>query len=183
MDAEERRQVTVEWNDTDVGSVKTSVSTGFLKHSQTNARGVCCHPSGSTVVLSRAGSIGQPVGKVLRQFDIKPDTRVAICLEPSIELLVAIFGVLKAGAAYAPISPSTPKKRVQLLLEDTKAPILITKKEFTENGPHLSCRLILLDVHAADIEGQREEALVTRATPDNLAYVIYTSGSTGEPKG
>src|SRR5262249_8409107 len=110
-------------------------------------------------------------------------TRVAVCLEPSIELLVAILAVLKAGGAYTPILPSAPKKRVQFLVGNTQARFLITRKRFAQNLAPVACRAILLDAHARDIEGQGGHAVVNTAVPDNLAYVIYTSGSTGDPKG
>ena len=184
MDAEERRQVTVEWSDTEVGFRQNGCLHELFEAQARRTPEACAivHQD-RQLSYQELDRRANRLARYLRQFDIKPDTRVAICLEPSIELLVAIFAVLKAGGAYTPISPSTPEKRVRFLLEDTKAPILITKKRFTENGLQLPCHLILLDVHAADIECQQAEALVKEVTPDNLAYVIYTSGSTGEPKG
>ncbi len=184
MDTAEHLQVTAGWNDTDV-SFRRDVCLHELVETQVKRTPLACAIVYQDQQLSyqELDRRANQLARYLRQFDIKPDTKVSICLEPSIELMVAILAVLKAGGAYNPISPSTPKQRVQFLLEDTGAPVLITKSRFLEDNAQFPCHVILLDAHAADIARQRAEPISNAALPDNLAYIIYTSGSTGKPKG
>jgi len=123
------------------------------------------------------------LARYLRQLGSRPETRIAICLEPSIELLVAILGVLKVGSAYVPISAATPLQRMQRILLDTSSPILIAGAALTRRSPELRCQVLPYDTANPEIDGQPSERLLNEAAPDNLAYVIYTSGSTGAPKG
>ena len=99
----------------------------------------------------------------LREQGIGPDNLVALCLPRSPELVVAMLGVLKAGAAYLPVDPAYPQERIELLLDDSRA------------------KLVLREL--PDLRGGRDDEPEPLAGPDDLAYVIYTSGSTGRPKG
>ena len=128
-----------------------------------------------------------------------PDTVVAIALERSFEMVIALMAVLKAGGAYLPLDPDYPQDRLAYMLEDSKADILVTRKEISD-------RLSLVHNHApahdapahiVSLEDTRLHAALDRMAthaitqderntplkPDHLAYVIYTSGSTGKPKG
>ncbi len=119
----------------------------------------------------------------LRALGAGPETMVALFLEPSPEMIVAILGVLKAGAAYVPLDPEYPADRIGFVLEDTAAPLLISRAGLLERLPAHQARVIGLDRDAEQLAGYSAENLAPRATPENLAYVIYTSGSTGRPKG
>nr|QEO74125.1 condensation domain-containing protein [uncultured bacterium] len=99
----------------------------------------------------------------LRRSGIGPESRVAVSLERSPDLLIALLGVLKAGGAYIPLDPTYPADRVAWVLEDSRASVLLTA----------------LDDFSRESESNPEPL----ADPENLAYVIYTSGSTGRPKG
>ena len=185
MDRAEHQKVTVEWNDTDVDH-RQEACLHDLFAAQVKRTPAACAIVHRQQQLSyqEIDQWANRLGRYLQQqFDIKPDTKLAIYLEPSIELLVVIFAVLKAGGAYIPISPSMPRERVQFLLSDTKSSILITKEQFTETGLEFPCQTLLLDADADSIDRQLGSPPIHQATPENLAYVIYTSGSTGEPKG
>jgi amino acid adenylation domain-containing protein len=125
----------------------------------------------------------------LRRLGVGPEDRVALCLERSTDLVVAILGVLGSGAAYLPVDPSYPDDRKAFLLEDSGAAVLIGHRSAVEGlgGAAAQVRTVLLDdpATAAAIAAQSPEPLAGGggASPDNLAYVIYTSGSTGRPKG
>ena len=109
---------------------------------------------------------------------------VALWLERSPEMIVAILGTLKAGAAYVPLDPTTPAERLRLVLNDTGARVLLTQRSLADRLPEPGVAVLCLDDPAADLE--REDG---SRPPDSgvqsgdLAYVIYTSGSTGRPKG
>ena len=119
----------------------------------------------------------------LRSLGVRPDSLVALCLERSLEMVVAILGTMKAGAAYVPIDPAYPADRVAFMLSDANAPVLLTQKALQEKLPKVSAKIICLDSGWEIIRQESEAAPVTGVTAENLAYVIYTSGSTGRPKG
>lgn len=119
----------------------------------------------------------------LRSLGAKPDTLIAVCLYPSLHLMVGILGILKAGSAYVPLDPSYPIERLQFMLADTQSPIIITEKKLSHLFKNCQARIICLDTFKKQIAEYPETNLTPLHNLDNLAYVIYTSGSTGKPKG
>jgi non-ribosomal peptide synthetase component F len=128
----------------------------------------------------------------LRTLGAGPERLVALYMEHSIEVLCAILGVLKAGAAYVPVDPAaTPKERLAFILQDTSqgtatsgaSPLLITHSRLVKDIPSDLAEVVTLDSDFASIEQYPTSNPEPAATPANLAYVIYTSGSTGKPKG
>jgi amino acid adenylation domain-containing protein len=116
---------------------------------------------------------------------VRPEARVGICCERSPEMLVAILGVLKAGAAYVPIDPAYPRERIAFLLEDSRAPVLITQQALRGRLPEVAAEVVCLDGDGPRIarEPEGEPPSARSVLPRQVAYVIYTSGSTGRPKG
>ena len=117
-----------------------------------------------------------------------PGGLVAVCMERSIEMVIALYGILKAGAAYVPIDPEYPADRVAFMLEDTDAPILLTQRAVAGTLGQGRARVIALDDPGRETAPARTAPVSTAEAPqkpglDDLAYVIYTSGSTGKPKG
>ncbi len=120
----------------------------------------------------------------LRALDVGPEVLVGICVERSLEMVVGLLGILKAGGTYVPLNPSYPAARLKFILEDTQAPVLLTQERLVEGLPdEHSTKVVRLDADWPVIARKAEENVASRATTDNLAYVIYTSGSTGQPKG
>jgi amino acid adenylation domain-containing protein len=118
----------------------------------------------------------------LRDVGVRPEATVAVRLEPSVDLLIALLAVLKAGGAYVPIAPATPQRRLQHIVADTRALVLLTTTALGAQLPDLACPVLAVDA-VASIGEPTAGGLKDRAVPDNLAYVLYTSGSTGTPKG
>ena len=117
----------------------------------------------------------------LRAQGVGPDTLVALFLDPSPEIAVAILGVLKAGGAYVPLDPEYPAERLRFVFDDARAPLVVTQERLLERLPDGAPPAICLDDAALDaLPASAPEPL---ARPEHLAYVIYTSGSTGKPKG
>ncbi|MCW3093594.1 MAG: amino acid adenylation domain protein [Ferruginibacter sp.] len=112
------------------------------------------------------------------------ETLIPICFERSMEMIIAIMGVLKAGAAYVPISPGYPLERIKFMIGDIRATILLCNKE-TSRKLEGSCKIenIETDLRSAAIRSQPKSNLTSRPSSRQAAYVIYTSGSTGKPKG
>jgi amino acid adenylation domain-containing protein len=119
----------------------------------------------------------------LQNLGVKPQVLVGICLERSLEMVVAILGVIKAGGAYVPIDPNYPVERLNFILEDTQTPILLTQQDLLANLATTTAQVICLDRESEIIQRYSRENLVDKINIEQLMYVIYTSGSTGKPKG
>ncbi|MEB3358048.1 MAG: amino acid adenylation domain-containing protein [Synechococcales bacterium] len=118
----------------------------------------------------------------LQQLGAGPEVPVAIYLERSPELLIALLAILKTGAAYLPIDIALPGKGVSDRLEDAQAKILVTRQPLLQET-EVTAQVVCLDGDRDTISQHRRTNLASTATPANLAYIIYTSGSTGQPKG
>ncbi|MGA8763865.1 MAG: amino acid adenylation domain-containing protein [Candidatus Sulfotelmatobacter sp.] len=123
------------------------------------------------------------LARLLRKKGVGPEVPVAICLKRSLELLVALLGVLKAGGACVPLDPDYPSERLSHILQDSQAPILITQPELLSILGSTDAEVLHLEPGWEILEGESNENLLTEVVPGNLAYVIYTSGSTGKPRG
>ena len=108
---------------------------------------------------------------------------VGLCTERIPELMIAILGILKTGAAYVPIDPTYPAERQAFMLADAECPVLITQERLLENLPAYEGTAVCLDRDRPEIARRSTTPPPNAADPDGLAYVIYTSGSTGRPKG
>ncbi|MBD2044454.1 amino acid adenylation domain-containing protein [Coleofasciculus sp. FACHB-64] len=115
----------------------------------------------------------------LQNLGVKPEVVVGICVERSLEMVMGMLGIFKAGGAYLPLDPAMPKERLALMLQDAQVPVLLTQKQFLEIPQH-SAKVVCLDTDWETIEVESQNSI---QKPSNLAYVIYTSGSTGTPKG
>ncbi|WP_072620080.1 non-ribosomal peptide synthetase [Spirulina major] len=119
----------------------------------------------------------------LQQLGVQPDTLIGIYIERSLEMMVGLLGILKAGAAYVPLDPNYPPERIEYILENSATPILITSSTMLDSLPEHPAKIVCLDQDAAQITQQPDDNLASNVTPQNRCYVIFTSGSTGNPKG
>jgi amino acid adenylation domain-containing protein len=119
----------------------------------------------------------------LRTLGVGPEIPVGLCMERSLDVIVTLFGILKAGGVYVPIDPDYPPERLAFLLEDSQAPILVTQKHLRSKLPTPPSQLVCLDTDWQKISQQSAENPVSGVRGEHLAYIIYTSGSTGKPKG
>jgi len=119
----------------------------------------------------------------LQKIGVGPDVIVGICVERSIDMIVAMWGVLKAGGAYLPLDPVYPEERLKLMVEDSSARFIITQKHLNLDITHDRITPVFLDTDCEEIANESQANPISAAIPENLAYVIYTSGSTGKPKG
>jgi amino acid adenylation domain-containing protein/thioester reductase-like protein len=119
----------------------------------------------------------------LQSLGVKSETLVGVCIERSLEMLIALLAVLKAGGAYVPLDPSYPTDRLAFMLEDSELPILLTEQAQLANLPPSAARVVVLETDRLEIDLQNLDNVTSAVTSDNVAYTIYTSGSTGKPKG
>lgn len=115
--------------------------------------------------------------------EVGPDRLVGVCLNRSVEMVVALLAVMKSGAAYVPLDPAYPTDRVSYILEDSKAVCIISDSVLHQESGSLSAPVIMLDKVLPDLMLRESKLPIQRSSAENLAYVIYTSGSTGKPKG
>ena len=116
----------------------------------------------------------------LQLLGVKPETLVGLCVNRSVEMLVGMLGILKAGGAFVPLDPSYPKERLAFMLADSQVPVLVTQSVLLSRFPRHTSQVIYLDQPLPTIS---HRPFPVEATSDHLAYAIYTSGSTGNPKG
>ncbi|MEG4011366.1 MULTISPECIES: non-ribosomal peptide synthetase [unclassified Microcoleus] len=115
----------------------------------------------------------------LQNLGVEPESIVGICVDRSLETIVGMLGVLKAGGAYLPIDPTTPIERKALMLKDAQVKVLLVQQRLIESLPKTQANIVCIDTDIPTVS----TACTPRVSAGNLAYVIYTSGSTGIPKG
>ena len=189
LQGEERHRILYEWNDTAV-KYPSDKSVHELFEEQ-----VTRTPEATAVVFEEASlnyrelnRRANQLGHYLRKLGVKPDDRVAICVERGMEMIVALLAVLKAGGAYVPLDPTYPADRLRFMLEDCAPALLLTQGHLTELFSEIAETLPVLDLTEDSLlwgnqpESNQEHSVIG-LTSEHLAYVIYTSGSTGAPKG
>jgi amino acid adenylation domain-containing protein len=119
----------------------------------------------------------------LRKKGVGPDVLVGIFMERSLEMIIGMLAILKAGAAYVPVDPSYPGERVSFMLEDTRLSIILTQRSLFKKLSSQIAQIICVDTDEKEIREENSADLDCEVEPESLAYVIYTSGSTGKPKG
>ncbi|NJN10936.1 MAG: amino acid adenylation domain-containing protein, partial [Richelia sp. RM1_1_1] len=180
----EVQQLLVEWNDT-----KKDYPQDKCIHQLFEAQ-VEKTPSDIAVIFGQQqltyqelNSRANQLAHYLQQQGVKSDTVVGICMERSLEMLVGLLAIIKAGGAYMPLDPAYPKERLAFTLADSQVSVLLANTHLVNDLPPHSAQLVCIDTDSTKFDEYSSENLVSNATPDNLAYVIYTSGSTGKPKG
>ncbi|MFN7216594.1 amino acid adenylation domain-containing protein, partial [Microcystis sp.] len=119
----------------------------------------------------------------LRSLGVETEVIVGLCVERSLDMIVALIGILKAGAAYLPLDPEYPQERLQFMLEDSQVPLLLTQSSLIDKLPNHQSKTVFLAEIWTEIKPMNWDNLTVKVTASNLANVIYTSGSTGKPKG
>jgi amino acid adenylation domain-containing protein len=122
------------------------------------------------------------LARELQRRGVGPESLVAVMLDRSVELVVVLLGILKAGAAYVPLDPTYPQERIDDILKDSQARLLITRRSLAQRVPEQT-GVLWLDDQSEEVAADSAGEISVDVTAGNLAYVIYTSGSTGRPKG
>jgi non-ribosomal peptide synthetase component F len=119
------------------------------------------------------------VARYLRKRGVGPEILAGVCLERSLELVIALFGVWKAGGAYIPLDPAYPQDRLAFMVRDVEMEVLLTDERCKGMLPSASYKFVCLDSEWPTISRESTRNLDATANPSNLAYVMFTSGSTG----
>jgi amino acid adenylation domain-containing protein/FkbM family methyltransferase len=183
LSASERRQILSELNRTeaDLGGAVT-LSALFEARARLSPRNVALVAAGETLDYGELEARANRLAHLLRRLGVGPEVPVALHVERSFDLVIALLAIAKAGGAYVPIDPGYPRERRDFMLADSGASLLLVHAGDTGEGPRGGgLRVVRLDERPAEAESP--EPLPPLALPENLAYVLYTSGSTGRPKG
>jgi amino acid adenylation domain-containing protein len=179
----ERRQVVVEWNATAVSYPRdASVVSLFEEQVGKTPDAVAVVCGEERISYRELNERANRLGHYLKGLGVKRESLVGLCVERSVEMIVGMLGILKAGGAYVPLDPQHPKSRLEFMLKDIEAQVLLTQRRIADRVAGLAPRTICLD-DAAGWQQEPKSNPTLSASPRQLAYVIYTSGSTGEPKG
>lgn len=184
VSAAERHQLLVEWNRTRVSFPSTSCFHRLFEEQverRPDAPAVAC--GADRLTYRQLNERANRLAHHLRSLGAGPEARVGICLERSLEMLVGLLGVLKAGAAYVPLDPAYPKERITYMLEDAAVRLLVTQSEVLAGWAPPGITPVCLERDHEAIDRQSSQNPVLALDAANLAYTIYTSGSTGKPKG
>ena len=124
------------------------------------------------------------LARVLQQQGVQPGTYVAVMMERTIEMIVALLGILKAGGVYVPLEPAYPSDRLEWMLTDTQAPVILTQQHLVEQlPPHQAAVLCFETGWGSDLTAEAQAPASIKLDAEAVAYINYTSGSTGRPKG
>ncbi|WP_415835401.1 amino acid adenylation domain-containing protein, partial [Corallococcus soli] len=182
LSASERRLVLEQWSRTPGTLPEQPVHRLIEAHALRTPEAPAVRFGAETLTYDELNARANQLARHLRRLGVGPEVLVALCLERSVERVVAMLATLKVGGAWLSLDPSLPAERLDFIASNALAPVLLTHSSLE----HLLDRrgyVFLVDEHAERVERESTDNLDTHADASNLAYVIYTSGSTGRPKG
>ncbi|HEX5883539.1 MAG TPA: amino acid adenylation domain-containing protein, partial [Pyrinomonadaceae bacterium] len=182
----ERSVLLAQWNDTrkDSPSLGRSVHRIFEEQARKTPNRIALVCGSEQLTYAELNARANRLARYLLRNGVETESRVCICLEPGVELIVAALGVLKAGAAYVPLDPAYPDSRLAFMLDDCGARVLLSESRLLAGRvPSDDVTALCLDEKRAEIMRESPDDPAVTVSGDNLVYVIYTSGSTGRPKG
>ena len=172
------------WNSTDKNyPVEIPVHRCFEQQAELRPDAVAVVFEGESLTYRELNQRANRLAHFLRRLGVAPGALVAIHLDRSLEMIVGILAVLKAGGAYLPLDPTYPVDRLAYMIDDANAPVLLTHPALAERLPACRAHVVLLDKEIPSSSAVETQNPPSLASLEDLAYVIYTSGSTGKPKG
>ncbi|HEY3581495.1 MAG TPA: MupA/Atu3671 family FMN-dependent luciferase-like monooxygenase, partial [Pyrinomonadaceae bacterium] len=184
LSAGEREEIVYGWNETEVVvESELSIAEEIGVRALELDREVALVSGREEVSYAELNARANRLGRYLRRLGVGPEVVVGVCLERSVELVVGLLGVLKAGGAYLPLDPSYPRERLEWMLVDAGVQVVVSEETLRTVLGEFDGRVVCVDVEGDLIARESSDDLVDLVSDENLAYVIYTSGSTGRPKG
>ena len=183
LGAAERQTILRDWNDTVQPIASATVPELFAAQAVRTPEAVAVVFEEQQLTYGQLEERANQLAHHLRGLGVGPEVVVGLCVERSLQMVVGLLGILKAGGAYLPLDPSYPPERLAFMLEDSRAPVLLTQSSLVDELPAYGLRIVDLDADWPAIVRQPASAPPNTITAHNTAYVIYTSGSTGTPKG
>ncbi|WP_445627759.1 amino acid adenylation domain-containing protein [Nostoc sp. DSM 114167] len=178
LTAAEQQQLLV-WNDTQTDYPHKCIARLFEEQVERTPDAVAVSFQSQQLTYQQLNCQANKLAHHLQKLGVGPEVRVGICVERSLSMVIGLLAILKAGGAYVPLDPRSPQERLNYMLSDSQASVLLTDSSIALSGQPLT--VVCLDT--SDLCQNSQENPVSGVTPENLAYVMYTSGSTGKPKG
>lgn len=180
----ERQQILIHWNATFKPRSETRCLPSFFEEQvQRTPLAPAVTFEGTRLTYDELNRRSNQLASYLQASGVGSEVLVGIFLERSLDMLVALLGVMKAGGAYVPLDPHLPSERLAFQLHDAQVSVLLTQDHLRTSLPALSVPIVSLDTQWPEIAQQSDTNLAHAVRPADLAYMIYTSGSTGRPKG
>ncbi|MBE9190295.1 amino acid adenylation domain-containing protein [Gloeocapsopsis crepidinum LEGE 06123] len=182
LTATEKYQILEEWNSKSLDVPQQCIHTLFeAQVAQTPDTVAIATALDEYLTYTQLNERANQLAHYLQALGVKPEVVVGICMERSLDLIVAVLAILKAGGAYLPLDPAYPQARRAFMLADAQVSILLTQPHLLASSHHN--QVCLDNTTWEQIASEAKENPKIAVIPDNLAYVIYTSGSTGKSKG
>ena len=186
LTSHERKQILIDWNRTARDFPRTRCVHHFVEgHASAAPTRIAVADASAVLTFEELNARANQVARRLQRHGVTLESRVAVCMDRSVEMIVAWLGILKAGAAFVPLDPAYPRERLAFQLGDCQAAAVITQARLRSVLPPLPATVPVIELTADGAACADEAAtnLDVGVAAENLAYVIYTSGSTGQPKG
>ncbi|PZR74254.1 MAG: non-ribosomal peptide synthetase [Chthoniobacterales bacterium] len=179
--AEERHRLLVEWNETRTLFPEEPVHVLIAAQARLTPGAVALVDGNRQFTYAELNTAADRLAGHLQSLGAATGEIIGVCVERSLEMVVAVLAILKTGAAYVPLDPAFPADRLALMVEDTAMPLLITQKRMLSSLPAYGGKVVCVDDLALNAAPARWRPV--QSSLDDRAYVIFTSGSTGRPKG
>jgi amino acid adenylation domain-containing protein len=180
----EQYQLLVEWNNTQINyPLEQCIHQLFEAQVEKTPDAVAVVFEDQQLTYRELNRRANQLAHYLQAKGVKPEVLVGICMERSLEMVIALLGILKAGGAYVPLDPAYPQERLAFMLENSQVSVLLTQEKLVAPLPEHRARVVCLDADWQEIAKHSADNPINKATALNLVYAIYTSGSTGRPKG
>ncbi|MBN8523502.1 MAG: AMP-binding protein, partial [Rickettsiales bacterium] len=172
------------WNQTYTKSTyNKTIQTLFKEQVEQTPDSVAVKYHTNSITYKELDERTNKLGHYLQELGVESNTMIIIAIGRSLEMIIGLLGILKSGGAYVPLDLSSPEERIQFILNDVKAPIIITDRNNINKIPRTFAYVISLDEEWDTINKYSATVLPCNTSLDDLSYVIYTSGTTGNPKG
>jgi amino acid adenylation domain-containing protein len=176
--------LSMKWNATSVAYPRdASIHSLFAEQVARTPDAVAVEFEGARLTYRELEARANQLAHHLVARGVTPGARVGLCVERSLEMVVGILGILKAGAAYVPLDPAYPHERLSFMLEDTRMALLLLQERMRAKLPPHRAEVVCLDTGWEEISTRPATPLLRDTPAEALAYIMYTSGSTGRPKG
>jgi amino acid adenylation domain-containing protein len=180
----ERHQLLVEWNNTQRNYPQNlCIHQLFEQQVERTPDAIALIFGNQKLTYRELNERANKLAHYLKTLDVKPEVLVGICMERSLEMVIGILAIIKAGGAYLPLDPTYPNERLAFMLADAQVSVLLVQPHLVEKLPTHQAQVVCIDSDCQQFAVYSPENPISKVTSENLAYVIYTSGSTGKPKG
>ena len=184
LTSDEQRQILCEWNDTRAENEQDlCIHEMFEQQVERTPEALAVVLKDERLTYRELNERANKLGHYLRRLGVGPESLAGVCLRRSADAVVAILGVLKAGAGYLPLAGQQPRDRLSFVLADAGVKVLLTQDHLVTGTLRQQTQVINLDKDWPTIEKESAENPRSKVLAETSAYLIYTSGSTGKPKG